>query len=139
MYPDADIPVIELSVQPHRDARWHYHLGEALQSLRQENVLIIGSGNLTHNLREAFGRSHAQTPKWVNEFSEWVANRVEEGDVESLLDWQNQAPHAKQNHPTAEHFLPFFVALGAAEKPLKGRRENKEVAMGVLAMDLYWF
>lgn len=139
LYPNADIPVIELSVQPHRDARWHYRIGQALAPLRAENILIIGTGNLTHNLQEAFRGNHASTPPWVSAFSEWVEARLNQGDVESLLDWQHLAPNAKENHPTPEHFLPFFVALGAASLPLQVKQLHNDTAMGVLAMDAYAF
>jgi 4,5-DOPA dioxygenase extradiol len=139
MYPAADIPIIELSVQPGRDARWHYRVGQALAPLHDENILIIGSGNLTHNLREAFRGHCTQIPVWVSEFAEWVASRVENNDIESLLNWEALAPNAKQNHPTPEHFLPFFIALGAAENSSQAQRLNKEMAMGVLAMDVYVF
>ncbi len=139
MYPHADIPVIELSVQPHKDARWHYHIGQTLARLRTENILIIGTGNLTHNLREAFRGHHATTPEWVSAFAKWVAERVAEEDIESLLDWQTSAPYARENHPTPEHFLPFFVALGAAGTPLHAKRLHDDTAMGVLAMDAYAF
>ena len=137
MYPQADIPVVELSVQPRRDANWHYKVGQALAPLRDEGVLIIGSGNLTHNLREAFGKRHSQTPTWVTAFAEWVSDRVANDDTASLLEWQRLAPFAQQNHPTAEHFLPFFVALGAGKDSPGSHRLNKETAMGVLAMDAY--
>jgi len=139
MYPNADIPVIELSVQPQRDARWHYRIGQALAPLREENILIVGTGNLTHNLREAFRGHHTQTPDWVSVFAKWIEERVRQGDIESLLDWERLAPHAQQNHPTPEHFLPFFVALGAAGAPLQARHLHEDTAMGVLAMDAYAF
>lgn len=139
MYPDADIAVIELSVQPKQDARWHYRMGQALAPLRVENILLIGSGNLTHNLREAFRGRHEQTPIWVSAFAQWVADKVNAGDTESLLDWQKLAPYARENHPTPEHFLPFFVALGAGGTPLRAQRRNMQVSMGVLAMDVYEF
>jgi len=139
MYPQADIPVIELSVQPGRDARWHYRIGQALAPLRKENILIIGTGNLTHNLREAFRGHHLETPAWVTAFAAWVAERAAAGDTEGLLDWQNLAPHARENHPTPEHFLPFFTALGAAGTPLKARHLHEDTALGVLAMDAYAF
>jgi len=139
MYPAADIPVIELSVQPQHDARWHYRVGEALAPLREENILIVGTGNLTHNLREAFHGHYVQTPAWVSDFAQWVEERVRQGNIESLLDWERLAPYAKQNHPTPEHFLPFFVALGAAGTPLQAKHLNEDTAMGVLAMDAYSF
>lgn len=68
-----------------------------------------------------------------------MADKVKNNDIKSLLAWQEQAPHAQQNHPTPEHFLPFFVALGAAGNAAKVKRLNAEMAMGVLAMDVYWF
>lgn len=139
MYPQTDIPVIELSVQPQRDARWHYNIGQALGALRKDNVLIIGTGNLTHNLREAFRGQHSETPSWVTVFSQWVAERVAESDIASLLDWQTLAPHALENHPTPEHFLPLFVALGAAGIPLHAKHLHEDTALGVLAMDAYAF
>lgn len=139
MYPHADIPVITLSVQPMQDANWHYRIGQALAPLRKDNILIIGTGNLTHNLREAFRGHHENTPLWVTGFTQWIAERVADGDIKSLLDWQNLAPDAQQNHPTPEHFLPFFVALGAAGTPLKAKHLHEDMAMGVLAMDAYAF
>jgi len=139
MYPKADISVIELSVQAGRDAHWHYRIGQALIPLREDNILIIGTGNLTHNLREAFRGAHSATPSWVTGFAEWVADRVAESDIASLLAWQTLAPHARENHPTSEHFLPFFVALGAAGIPLQSKHLHKDTALSVLAMDAYAF
>ncbi|MBL0319289.1 MAG: dioxygenase [Alphaproteobacteria bacterium] len=139
MYPNADVPVIELSVQPHKDAQWHYRIGQALASLKKEHILIIGTGNLTHNLKEAFHGHHLHTPEWVNHFSAWVEECVLKDDIESLLKWHILAPYANENHPTPEHFLPFFVALGAAGIPLQAQHLHKDVALGVLAMDAYAF
>lgn len=137
LYPAARIPVVEISVQPDQDARWHYRLGQALSVFREQNVLIIGTGNLTHNLREAMRGHHEITPDWVSEFAEWIAGAVEAGDIEALLNWQTLAPHAAKNHPTPEHLMPFFIALGAAGPGLRPRRLHKDVALGVLAMDAY--
>ena len=139
MYPEADIPVIELSVQPRRDAGWHYRIGQALAHLRNENILIIGTGNLTHNLSEAFRGHHPATPPWVTAFAEWVAGRAAEGDIKSLLDWWELAPYARENHPTPEHFLPFFVALGAGGIPLDAKHIHEDTSLGILAMDAYAF
>lgn len=139
MYPNADIPVVEISVQPDRDARWHYQLGRALSGLASENILVLATGNLTHNLREAFRGHHPQTPEWVSAFANWVAEGVERGDVNTLLGWAENAPYALKNHPTPEHFMPFFVALGAAGDDFTAERLNPVVAMGVLAMDAYAF
>jgi 4,5-DOPA dioxygenase extradiol len=139
MYPQADIPVVEISVAPHRDARWHYHIGRLLAPLREEGILILGTGNLTHNLREAMRGHHASAPGWVSEFAQWVAENTENGNVEALLQWETLAPHAHRNHPTAEHFLPFFVALGAAGDSFHATRLHQETTLGVLAMDAYAF
>jgi 4,5-DOPA dioxygenase extradiol len=138
-FPAGAIPVIQISVQSRQDARWHYRIGQALAPLRDDKVLIIGSGNLTHNLREAMRGNYDNTPPWVSAFAEWVTERTAHGDVESLLDWQKQAPFARENHPTPEHFLPFFVALGAAGVPLHARRLHDNTTFGVLAMDAYAF
>lgn len=140
MYPDADIPVIAVSIQPHKDAAWHYKVGQALSSLTDENILVIGTGNLTHNLREAFrGKNYEQTPEWVSAFAQWVEDRLKANDIESLLKWETLAPYAHQNHPTADHFLPFFVALGAGGKKLHAEKLHDDVALNVLAMDAYAF
>lgn len=139
MYPEAKISVLQISVQPKKDAAWHYKIGQALASLRERNILIIGSGNLTHNLREAFSGNYLQTPKFVTEFADWVADVIEKNDIESLLNWQKLAPNALKNHPTTEHLLPLFVVMGAAGKKLVAKRLNKETILGVLAMDAYYF
>ena len=139
MYPEAKIPVIQLSVQPQKDANWHYQIGKKLALLKNENVLIIGSGSLTHNLYEALRGNHQTTPNWVSEFANWVADNVAKGDITSLLNWEALAPYAKKNHPTPEHFLPFFVALGAASEPLNGKRIHDNTMFGALAMDAYEF
>ncbi len=137
MYPKAEVPVVGLSIQPKQDARWHYKIGQALATLCDESILVIGTGNLTHNLHEAFRSQHTQTPTWVSEFAVWVEDNLAKGDLEALLDWQAQAPHARQNHPTPEHFLPFFVALGAGGFP--ATKLHADTVLGVLAMDAYAF
>jgi len=138
IYPQADIPVIQLSLQPKKDAVWHYKIGQTIASLAKQEVLIIASGGITHNLYQALSVHHKTTPSWVSEFANWVQENTLNGDVETLLDWQN-APYAKENHPTSEHFLPFFVALGAASKPLNAKLIHKSNMLGVLAMDAYSF
>lgn len=141
IWPEADIPVAQLSVQPYRDAEHHYRLGEALRPLRREGVLIVGSGLVTHNL-QAFRQQRppidSATPTWVSAFADWIAAGVVAGDHETLLDWQ-AAPHARDNHPTPEHFLPFFVALGAGTPDRPGRALHRSSTYGILAMDFYAF
>jgi len=142
LYPQADIPVAQLSVQPGRDAAWHYKVGRALASLADDGVLVLGSGSLTHNLAELFasGRmpgDNASPVPHVEAFSRWIAERLGEGDIAALLDYRNQAPFAAQNHPTEEHLLPLFTALGAVGETAAGIRLHDSVEYGLLAMDAY--
>jgi len=139
--PEADVPVVQLSVSPNHDAAWHYRLGEALRPLAESGVLIIGSGAATHNLHEFFRggyRFDTPAPDWVRAFGDWLDEKAEAGDVPALLAWE-KAPFARENHPTEEHLLPFFVALGAAGKGAKGKRIHSSQQYGVLMMDCYAF
>ena len=113
MYPDADIPVLQVSM-PTLDPAELYRLGERLAPLREDGVLIIGSGFFTHNL--AALRS-AQTPAWSSEFDDWGRRALEAGDVDALLDFERKAPAGRLAHPRTEHFAPLFVAMGAAGGP----------------------
>jgi len=142
IYPHAGIPLAQLSVQPHRDAAWHYKVGRALAPLADDGVLVLGSGSLTHNLRELFtsGRmagGDTTIEPWVEAFSLWIAQRLKEGDIAALLDYRRQAPFAAENHPTDEHLLPLYVALGAAGDNAAGIRIHDSVEFGLLAMDAY--
>ncbi|CAK0754006.1 4,5-DOPA dioxygenase extradiol [Azospirillaceae bacterium] len=137
MFPDADIPVIPLSIQPAAASTHHWRVGQALRPLRDQGVLIIGSGAVTHNLR-AFGLygQDDPPPDWVSAFADWAADCVAEGRADCLMDFHNQAPFSRENHPTDEHLLPLFVAMGAAGR---GRRIHNSYSFGVLAMDVYAF
>jgi 4,5-DOPA dioxygenase extradiol len=140
MYPNADIPVTQLSLQPEQDPAWHIALGRALRPLREQGVLIVGSGSISHNLRAIFKHPQgAPAPDWVTEFCDWIARRIEAGDLEALIAYRTRAPHAVQNHPTDEHLLPLFVALGAADNIDKAQRLNHVMTYGILAMDAWLF
>lgn len=137
-WPQADIPVAALSVQPHLGPDHHYAVGQALRPLREQGVLILASGALTHNLRAYFteGRDDGAAVPWASDFADWMADRVMAGDRAALLDYRAQAPFAVRNHPTDEHLLPLFVALGAgAAGP--GTVLHRSLDRGVLAMDAY--
>ena len=139
MYPEADIPVTQLSVQPQLDARHHYRVGAALRALRDDGVLVLASGSLTHNLRELDWSGRSATPAWVSDFSNWVAQAAARSDADMLLRYRSEAPGAARNHPTEEHFLPFFVALGAGSERTQASRMHESTTFGVLAMDVYRF
>ncbi|RWR90353.1 Extradiol ring-cleavage dioxygenase [Cinnamomum micranthum f. kanehirae] len=113
MYPEADIPVCQLSVQTELDGTHHYNMGKALAPLRDEGVLIIGSGSATHNLR-AIGPSTGRIAPWALEFDNWIKDSLLNGRHEDVNQYDKKAPHAKMAHPWPDHFYPLHVALGAA-------------------------
>jgi 4,5-DOPA dioxygenase extradiol len=138
-WPHTDIPVLQLSIQTQLGPAHHLALGAALASLRDEGVLIIGSGSLTHNLGQFRGQAEdAPEPAWVQAFADWTDAAVTEGRVDSLLVYRALAPQAAQNHPTEEHFLPLFFALGAGGGG-PGRRLHRSTTFGILRMDAYAF
>ncbi len=140
-WPQADIPVLQLSISMNQSPEWHYRLGEALAPLRDEGVLIVGSGGATHNLRAFFTyRPELNTPPppWVTDFAEWLAGRIEAGDHAAVLEAVQAGPHGRDNHPTMDHILPLFVALGAGGTG-PGKRLHKSTTYGILAMDAYSF
>jgi 4,5-DOPA dioxygenase extradiol len=110
MYPAADIPVLQLSL-PGEDPRALFAVGRALAPLRDEGVLLVGSGFLTHNLRAL---SLRETPAWAREFDEWIAGVLARRDHDALFDYRAKAPGVRQALPTHEHFTPVLVAAGAA-------------------------
>jgi 4,5-DOPA dioxygenase extradiol len=139
-YPAADIPVTQLSINPNETPSYHFAVGEALRPLREEGVLILASGNLTHNLSEFRGQPiDAAPPEWVRAFDEWASWAIAEGQIEDLLNYRTLAPAAQRNHPTDEHLLPLFVAMGAGTPTTPGRHLHKSYTYGVLAMDAYAF
>lgn len=117
MYPDADIPVLQMSL-PTQDPARLLTLGERLKPLRDEGVLIIGSGFLTHGLpflRDV--RIDAPAPGWSADFDAWAGEALANGDVDALADFRHRAPGMPYAHPTVEHYTPLFVTLGAATAP----------------------
>ena len=137
MYPNADIPIVQLSVLPKELPEHHYKVGQALRSLREQNILIIASGSATHNLREFRVQAKDVEPlDYAAAFDEWLVEAVEEGDRQTLFEYEKLAPEAKRNHPTPEHFLPLFVALGSATE-LKGERIHQGFTYGALSMSAF--
>ena len=142
MRPEADIPVVQLSVEPDKGAAYHLKLGRALKPLADSGVLIIGSGAATHNLHEFFRgqyRPDSPAPDWVKSFGDWLDRKITEGDTEALVQYRMLAPNGAKNHPTEEHLLPLFVAMGAAGEGAHGTRVHTSQEYGVLMMDAYTF
>ena len=128
-YPDAGIPVVQLSVQPHLGPAHHLAMGRALEPLRADDVLIIGSGSFNHNLREYFRNpAGGPEPEWVTAFADWFDRAL----AENRLD-------AVRNHPEDEHLLPLYTALGAAGDKAHAQRIHKSSAGAALRLDAYSF
>ncbi len=130
LFPDANIPVVSVSVQPNLSAQHHFAVGRAMRKLREENVLIIGSGSATHNLAELGRRP---LPPHAEQFEQWLCDSIVEGRTDDLIDWETHGPQARRNHPTPEHFLPLFAPLGAAAEP-RGRILHRRFEYGSLSM-----
>lgn len=140
MYPEADVPVVQLSVQCDLGPDHHVKLGRALAPLRSEEVLVLGTGGFVHNLRTMDrGRLDGPEPPWVREFSDWVHAALSEGRTADLTQYLKLAPHAAMAHPEEEHFLPLFVALGAGGPTAKAKRLHQSTTFGSLRMDAYAF
>ncbi len=140
MYPEADVPVVQIAVQPELGPAHHFALGQALASMREENFLVIGSGSMTHNLRAFYSGDlapDAPALPWVAQFAEWMHDKIESGADDDLLNYRALAPHALDNHPTDEHLMPLFIAMGAGQA--KGRRIHSSTRNGVISMDTYAF
>lgn len=140
MYPQADIPVLQVSVLRGAGPAEHERLGQALSSLREQGVLVIGSGSLTHNLYEFRGQDIDEPARdWVTQFSDWMADRLQQGDRNALLNYRELAPHAARNHPTDEHLMPLYAAMGAGGAGARAQRLHNSNEYGILAMDAYAF
>lgn len=138
MYPELDIPVCQISVQPYRDGLHHYELGRALATLRNEGVLIMASGSATHNLRTlAFDNS--PPPAWAADFDDWLNDCLVNGRFNDVIQFESKAPNARKVHPTPEHFYPLLVALGAAGDNAKARRIHASWAHSTLSMASFAF
>lgn len=113
MYPDADVPVLQMSM-PSLDPRELFSVGQRLAPLRDEGVMIVGSGFFTHNLSGMRPDPSGQAPSWSAEFDHWGAEAIAARDFDTLLDFQHTSPSAQLAHPRTEHFAPLFVSMGAS-------------------------
>lgn len=141
MFPDADVPVVPLSIQSEAGPAHSLAVGRALAALRARGFLLVASGNLTHNLRDYFvaARAGGKTPGYVREFADWVWERLAARDVTTLLGYRGSAPSGARAHPTEEHLLPLYVALGAAGPLFEAERIHSGIDDYVLAMDAFAF
>ena len=140
MYPDAEIPVAQISIESRLGPARQLAVGAALAPLRGDGVLIMGSGNITHNLRELRrDRPIHDPPDWVKKFSDWVFDVLSEGRVDDLERYREIAPEGARNHPSEEHFLPLFTAIGAAGAGARAERIHESYSYSALSMDAYAF
>ncbi len=140
MYPGHDVPVVQLSVQPALGTAHHVALGRALAPLADDDVLIVGSGHTTHNLRDWMGNPRRHEPlRYAQEFSDWLQARLVAHDTAALVAYREQAPEAARAHPTEEHFLPLHVAWGAAGDSPRVERIVDGFEAGALSLDSYAF
>jgi 4,5-DOPA dioxygenase extradiol len=140
IYPGAEIPVLQISIQPERGPEHHFKVGRALAALRDEGVLIIGSGSFTHDLSEFRGHGpNDPAPSWVNDFADWFDAALQEQRLPDLLAYRRLAPFAAKNHPTEEHILPLYAAIGAAGEHAVSDHLHASATYGILRMDVYAF
>jgi 4,5-DOPA dioxygenase extradiol len=114
LFPKADVPVIQISVNPFLLPEQQFEIGKALRGLGKENILIIGSGVTVHNLRIIKWGQTTPEP-WAVEFDEWLIEKIEKNDLQALFNYEKEAPHAQMAVPRAEHFVPLFIAMGSAD------------------------
>lgn len=136
-YPQADIPVVQLSLQSDQGPDYHYDIGQRLAPLREDGVFVIGSGAVTHNLSTLKWYSN-QPDAWAQTFEDWVVAALADNDHETLLAAPSQAPHFAKAHPSPEHWLPLYVALGAARDKatlLHRGFEHKNLSMASIRFD----
>ena len=137
LFPDAGVPVFQVSLPQHIDAAGALRLGQALAPLRERGVLVVGSGSLTHNLYEF--RQHIRDPEYAQQFVDWIREAMAARDVEALVDYRRRAPHAERAHPSEEHYLPLLVAVGASFGTDTARLVEGGMTYDVLSMDSFAF
>lgn len=137
MYPQADIPVVQVSLPSRMGPALQTQVGHALSSLRQQGVLLIGSGSITHNLRELDWHAGPESVEpWARAFRDWIIEKLAANDEAALHDYRRQAPNAVRSHPSDEHLLPLYFARGAGGD---FSIAHQGFTMGALGMDIYRF
>ncbi len=138
LFPDADIPVVALSVNRYLTGEQQYQVGQALASLREQDVLVIGSGGTVHNLRRLNWGSNEIDP-WALEFDNWLQDKLESWDTESLFAYDTLAPSAQAAVPTPEHFVPLLLAMGAGDRNKQATLMFKAYQLGNLSLSCWKF
>lgn len=138
LFPQADIPVVQISVNPYQSAEDQYKIGESLRELADRDIMVIGSGGTSHNLRMI--KWGQKTPeKWTVEFDEWLINHIENRKLDSLFNYDSLAPHAQLAVPRAEHFVPLFIAFGSGSESKKPQLLHRSYDFGTLSHLVFEF
>ncbi|WP_438433782.1 dioxygenase family protein [Gorillibacterium sp. sgz500922] len=140
IFPEADIPVVALSVNRHRTNREQYELGRAIGQLRERDILVIGSGGVVHNLRRiSWGAGPDAIAPWALEFDRWMEERLTAWNTEELFQYEQLAPHAELAVPTNEHFIPLLLAMGSADADRQARLLHRSYQWGSLSLTAWQF
>lgn len=138
LYPEADIPVVALSVNRYLTNEQQYRIGKALAELREQDVLIIGSGGTVHNLRRLNWRSEGVDP-WAEQFDSWLQSKLEAWDTEALFNYRELAPYAEEAVPTNEHFIPLLLAMGTGDANRRAKLLHRSYQYGNLSLSCWQF
>lgn len=138
LYPAADIPVVGLSVNPNLTNEQQYHIGKALAELREQDVLVIGSGGTVHNLRRLNWQGDGND-EWAESFDNWLKSKLETWDVDALFNYRELAPYAVDAAPTTEHFIPLLIAMGTGDKSRKAELLHQSYQFGNLSLNCWRF
>lgn len=133
LFPEADVPVINVSVNPALPPEQQYAIGEAVAALKQQNVLVIGSGSTIHNFRYMNFQAENQADAWAKAFDDWLISGIQAWDTEALFDYKRQAPYGVQATPDYEHFLPVFIAMGSGAESKKAELLHQSYQYGSLS------
>jgi len=137
-YPNADIPVIALSVNRYLSNEEQYQIGKALGSLREQDILIIGSGGTSHNLRRLEWGAK-QVTGWAAEFEQWIEDKIMKWDTDSLFQYDKLAPYAREAVPTPEHFIPLLLAMGTGDAKKQATLMHRSFQLGSLSLVCWQF
>lgn len=132
LFPDADIPVTQISINSSLSNKEHFELGRKLRSLRDDGIMIVASGNITHNLRLVNWRDNAKAENWALEFDKYIADAIVNKDFDSLIDVKNQ--YFSTAHPTIEHYIPLLYVAGAMEEDDKSSFIYEDIELGTMSM-----
>jgi 4,5-DOPA dioxygenase extradiol len=138
MYPEAVIPVVQVSVNPYLSMEKQYEIGKAIRALGEEDILVMGSGSTVHNLR-AINWGAEEVEKWASDFDDWLIDKVEKKDLQHLFKYSELAPNAKKAVPREEHLVPLFIAMGSGQEGIQSKTLHRSYEFGSLSYICFEF